>query len=175
MVAVAVTAARVTVAMIMSSRAPLSCQQESRSGKEDKTSYKRKRHTDTDVSSDKCGDRSSSSSNNENQASAVRWSSRLVKRVKPPSYLEHEKKKCQSSANVNKSTHKLLASLAKPIPARASVGSIRGSQSCHHVGCNKQSIFNNEGERGGRFCATHKLLGMINVMQKLCKHDECNK
>ena len=46
---------------------------------------------------------------------------------------------------------------------------------CEHDGCTKQSAFNNPGEKGGRFCGTHKLSGMVNVVTKVCEHDGCAK
>jgi hypothetical protein len=46
---------------------------------------------------------------------------------------------------------------------------------CEHDGCTKHPAFNNPGEKGGRFCAAHKLGGMINVKSKVCEHDGCAK
>jgi Rieske Fe-S protein len=46
---------------------------------------------------------------------------------------------------------------------------------CEHDGCTKQPSFNNPGERAGRFCASHKLGGMVDVLSKVCEHDGCTK
>ena len=46
---------------------------------------------------------------------------------------------------------------------------------CEHDGCTKQSHYNTPGERAGRFCAAHKLGGMVNVGSKACEHDGCTK
>ena len=46
---------------------------------------------------------------------------------------------------------------------------------CGHDGCTKEPNFNGPGEKGGRFCAAHKLGGMVNVMGKVCEHDGCSK
>ena len=37
---------------------------------------------------------------------------------------------------------------------------------CEHDGCAKEPKFNTPEERGGRFCADHKLGGMVNVGKK---------
>jgi hypothetical protein len=46
---------------------------------------------------------------------------------------------------------------------------------CEHDGCTKQPHFNDPGERAGRFCAAHKLDGMVDVKNKVCEHDGCSK
>ena len=35
---------------------------------------------------------------------------------------------------------------------------------CEHAGCSTKAVFNFEGEKGGRFCAQHKLEGMVNMV-----------
>ncbi len=35
---------------------------------------------------------------------------------------------------------------------------------CEHAGCSTKAVFNFEGEQGGRFCAQHKLEGMVNMV-----------
>jgi hypothetical protein len=40
------------------------------------------------------------------------------------------------------------------------------SKHCEHAGCNTTASFNDDGERGGRFCATHMLQGMVHFSKK---------
>ena len=49
------------------------------------------------------------------------------------------------------------------------------SKVCEHAGCNKIPAFNSPGERAARFCAAHKLEGMVNVKSKICEHVGCIK
>ena len=35
---------------------------------------------------------------------------------------------------------------------------------CEHAGCSTKAVFNFEGEKGGRFCAQHKLVDMVNMV-----------
>jgi hypothetical protein len=37
---------------------------------------------------------------------------------------------------------------------------------CEHQGCSKESAFDVEGSRIGRFCAQHKLDGMVNMRKR---------
>jgi hypothetical protein len=50
-----------------------------------------------------------------------------------------------------------------------------GNEQCEHEGCTKQASFNNAREKARRFCAAHKLDGMVNVKDKACEHDSCTK
>ena len=45
---------------------------------------------------------------------------------------------------------------------------------CKHVDCNKQACYAYHGNKAV-YCATHRLEGMIYVINKHCKQDECNK
>jgi hypothetical protein len=44
---------------------------------------------------------------------------------------------------------------------------------CEHDGCQKHACYNYRGERGGRFCVTHKLEGMIDNKNKHCENEGC--
>ena len=46
---------------------------------------------------------------------------------------------------------------------------------CEHEGCTKVPYFNEPGQKAGRYCAAHKLRGMVNVRSKLCEHEGCTK
>ena len=48
------------------------------------------------------------------------------------------------------------------------------SKKCERSGCNKRPTFNFDGERTGRFCAQHKLDGMVNVTDKKCEQSGCD-
>ena len=48
------------------------------------------------------------------------------------------------------------------------------AQRCEHTGCSARPSFNAEGEARGRFCGTHKLDGMVNVVGKRCEHTGCS-
>ena len=41
-----------------------------------------------------------------------------------------------------------------------------GNEQCEHEGCTKQASFNNAREKARRFCAAHKLGGMVNLGAK---------
>ena len=45
---------------------------------------------------------------------------------------------------------------------------------CNYKKCDKQSIYNYEGEKS-KYCGIHKLENMINVISKRCIEDNCNK
>ena len=45
---------------------------------------------------------------------------------------------------------------------------------CENPGCSKEPAFNVEGATTRRFCATHKLAGMVNVKNKRCENPGCN-
>jgi hypothetical protein len=40
---------------------------------------------------------------------------------------------------------------------------------CEHDGCTKRPHFNTLGKRAGRFCAVHKVDGMVDVKNKVCE------
>jgi len=44
---------------------------------------------------------------------------------------------------------------------------------CEHARCQKQPVFNCEGQTKGRYCAKHKLKNMINVRDKPCEYVGC--
>ena len=44
---------------------------------------------------------------------------------------------------------------------------------CKFDGCKKQAAFNIETEKRGKYCFTHKETNMINVIRKICIHDNC--
>jgi hypothetical protein len=46
---------------------------------------------------------------------------------------------------------------------------------CEYAGCDKRRSCNFQGEKHGRFCGSHKLAGMINVMIKRCEATGCSK
>jgi hypothetical protein len=43
---------------------------------------------------------------------------------------------------------------------------------CEHAGCMSQPTFDNEGGKG-RYCASHREAGMIDVKNKRCEHAGC--
>ena len=45
---------------------------------------------------------------------------------------------------------------------------------CSEIDCNKKPAFNYPTEKVGRYCCTHKLKGMINVVAKRCLHLGCS-
>lgn len=47
--------------------------------------------------------------------------------------------------------------------------------SCEHESCTKCPGCNYPGEPTGRFCASHKLDGMVNIRVSICKHSGCKK
>jgi hypothetical protein len=47
------------------------------------------------------------------------------------------------------------------------------SPTCNHPGCTTQPHFNNPGETKGKYCASHKLEGMEDVINQKCNHPEC--
>ena len=46
---------------------------------------------------------------------------------------------------------------------------------CINNECNKHASCNYPNEKGGLYCATHKLYGMVNVTSKKCAENGCNK
>lgn len=48
------------------------------------------------------------------------------------------------------------------------------SKKCAHAGCETQPKYNKKGERGGRFCTSHKLLGMVDVLCRQCAEAGCH-
>jgi len=42
------------------------------------------------------------------------------------------------------------------------------------TGCGKSAYFNILGEKKGNYCSSHKLEGMINVLDKTCENETCN-
>ena len=41
--------------------------------------------------------------------------------------------------------------------------------------CSTQPSFNMPGKVGGKFCAVHRLAGMVNVVNKMCEVPNCFK
>jgi hypothetical protein len=46
---------------------------------------------------------------------------------------------------------------------------VKKSGRCEHDTCNKYACFNLAGEPKGRYCNTHKEVGMINIVSKRCE------
>lgn len=46
---------------------------------------------------------------------------------------------------------------------------------CKSVNCTKQANYNYENIKGGLYCNDHKLINMIDVLNKHCSHDNCKK
>ena len=46
---------------------------------------------------------------------------------------------------------------------------------CEHDGCEKRPVFNVRGAKKGRYCADHKLPGMVDVKNPHCEHEGCEK
>ena len=47
-------------------------------------------------------------------------------------------------------------------------------RTCEYDGCHTIPNYNVVGETRGRFCATHRQDGMVNVMSRTCEHDGCH-
>ena len=46
---------------------------------------------------------------------------------------------------------------------------------CEHPDCMKAAFFNVIDSELGRFCSSHKEVGMVDVKHKSCEHPGCNK
>ena len=44
---------------------------------------------------------------------------------------------------------------------------------CNFIGCNIRPNYNYKGEKKGIFCNSHKLDGMIDVINKICPYKDC--
>ena len=49
------------------------------------------------------------------------------------------------------------------------------SKTCEYDGCIKQPCYNISGEKKGRFCANHKELNMVDVINRKCEIIGCNE
>jgi predicted nucleic acid-binding Zn ribbon protein len=45
---------------------------------------------------------------------------------------------------------------------------------CENEGCNKQSMYNYEGQTKAIYCSSHKLYNMVDIRSKKCEHEGCN-
>uniref|UniRef100_A0A7S4DCB4 EsV-1-7 n=1 Tax=Heterosigma akashiwo TaxID=2829 RepID=A0A7S4DCB4_HETAK len=52
---------------------------------------------------------------------------------------------------------------------------VQNKKRCKQAGCGKRPSFDFKGEQGGKFCAQHKLQGMVDVKHKTCEHAGCSK
>jgi hypothetical protein len=46
--------------------------------------------------------------------------------------------------------------------------------SCQFENCNTQPNFNEQGQTKGKYCKTHKLPGMVDVVSRVCQFENCN-
>jgi len=61
-------------------------------------------------------------------------------------------------------------------PTQGTLGAVAKTikKKCEHGGCTKKPSFNSEGLRKAKFCAKHKLKGMLNVRSIRCEHNGCS-